>query len=131
MVILYFQSTYSTRFQIVIPIFQYVLVHDSFRDFILSFETFEVSKFKYIYVSNRLLMLLKIWFFRMYFCSIYDLFSCVHNHHYLVFVLSDLGIPGDNQSDIVQDTVGTCRPAAERRKTQLAKTADCDKQLSV
>ena len=45
-----------------------------------------------------------------------------------MLIFSDLGIPGDNQSDIVQDTVGTCRPAAERRKTQLAKTADCHKQ---
>ena len=54
----------------------------------------------------------------MYFCSIYDLFSCVHNHHYLVLVLSDLGIPEDNQSDIVQDTVGTSKSA---EKTNLPK----------
>ena len=48
--------------------------------------------------------------------------QCIFIFHilHLMFVLSDLGIPVDNQSDIVQDTVVDCRPA-ERGCDNLPK----------
>ena len=51
MVLIFYINIHSTPFQIVLSIFQYVLVHDSFRDFILSFETYELSKHFNIFLN--------------------------------------------------------------------------------
>ena len=63
-------------------------------------------------------------------CGIFHIFffDGFPNHHHLMLIFSDLGIPEDNQSDIVQDTVGTCRPAAE---PNLPKLQTVTNKLSV